>query len=140
MAEAAATEWIRGIYTKESPQVRLLPAEVAWSEARAFAARTEDAVVLAGKGNSMNPLYPDGTVLVVARKPFSSLVRGMTVVYRNRQNRSVAHVLVAKTGDGWRVTGLNNRKHDGEGVHADNLVGVVVAAFRPVAGRTVALQ
>lgn len=85
----------------------------------------------------MAPLYPDGTVLVVARRPFEELARGMTVVYRNRANRSVAHVLVARANDGWRVTGLNNRNHDGEGVDAANLVGVVVAAFEPVSGALV---
>lgn len=130
-------DWIRGVYTKGSPAPHILPSSLTLSEARAVAARTEGAMVITGRGNSMAPLYPDGTVLVVARRAFTELSRGMTVVYRNRANRSVAHVLVARANDGWRVTGLNNRNHDGEGVDATNLVGVVVAAFQPVSGALV---
>ncbi len=128
------SDWIRGIYTKGSPAPHQLPSALTLGEAQAVAARTEGAMVITGRGNSMAPLYPDGTVLVVARRAYSELSRGMTVVYRNRANRSVAHVLVARANDGWRVTGLNNRTHDGEGVDAANLVGVVVAAFQPVSG------
>lgn len=127
-------EWIRGVYTKGSPAPRALPSNLVPSEAQAVAARVAGATVITGRGNSMAPLYPDGTVLVVARRPFAELARGMTVVYRNRANRSVAHVLVARASDGWRVTGLNNRTHDGEGVDPANLVGVVIAAFEPVDG------
>lgn len=124
-------DWIRGVYTKGSPAPQVLPPSLTLSEAHAFAARTVGATVITGRGNSMAPLYPDGTVLVVARRSYAELSRGMTVVYRNRANRSVAHVLVARAKDGWRVTGLNNRNHDGEGVDAANLVGVVIAAFQP---------
>lgn len=130
-------DWIRGIYTKGSPQPRSLPSSLVWSEAHAVAARTEGGMVITGRGNSMAPLYPDGTVLVVAHRNYAELARGMTVVYRNRENRSVAHVLVARANDGWRVAGLNNRTHDGEGVDAANLVGVVVAAFQPISGTAV---
>ncbi len=133
-AASGAGDWIHGIYTKGSPAPRALPSSITLKEARAFAARTEGATVITGRGNSMAPLYPDGTVLVVARRAYTDLVRGMTVVYRNRANRSVAHVLIARAKDGWRVAGLNNPRHDGEGVDDSNLVGVVVAAFQPVPG------
>ncbi len=133
-AGQASGDWIRGVYTKGSPAPTALPSTLALREAQAYAARTQGATVITGRGHSMAPLYPDGTVLVVASRPYSELSRGMTVVYRNRANRSVAHVLVARANDAWRVTGLNNRSHDGEGVDAANLVGVVVAAFQPVPG------
>lgn len=133
-AAQGGPEWIRGVYTKGSPAPKAIPSSLTLSEAQALATRTGGCSVITGRGNSMAPLYPDGTVLVVARRPYDALQRGMTVVYRNRSNRSVAHVLVARANDGWRVTGLNNRNHDGEGVDAGNLVGVVIAAFQPVPG------
>jgi Peptidase S24-like len=133
-ATEGSRDWIRGIYTKGSPAPKRIPSSLTLSEAQALAAQTGGCSVITGRGNSMAPLYPDGTVLVVAQRPYDALERGMTVVYRNRANRSVAHVLVARANDGWRVTGLNNRNHDGEGVDASNLVGVVIAAFQPVPG------
>ena len=51
---------------------------------------------------------------------------------RLEARKVVAHVLVAKVRDGWRVAGLNNRSHDMEPVLAENLVGVVIAAFQPL--------
>ncbi len=133
-AGQGSSDWIRGVYTKGSPAPKRIPSILTLSEAQSLAAQTEGCSVITGRGNSMAPLYPDGTVLVVAQQPYDALARGMTVVYRNRANRSVAHVLVARANDGWRVTGLNNRNHDGEGVDAANLVGVVIAAFQPIPG------
>ena len=78
-------------------------------------------------------------LLVVKPTPFEKLSRGMSVVFRSR-NRSVTHVLVAKTKDGWRTTGLNNRRHDYVSVNSENIRGVVVAAFTPVRGTTVAMR
>ena len=88
--------------------------------------------MITGRGNSLAPLYSEGTALVVAQRPCDALQRGMTVVYRNRSNRFVARVLVARAHEGWRSTGLNNRSHVDEDVDATDLVGVVIAAFQPV--------
>lgn len=77
----------------------------------------------------MLPLYPAGTRLVLREVPFPQLRPGQTVIYRNRAGRAVAHVLVARSRDGWRVRGLNNRLQDMEPVRAENLLGVVVAAY-----------
>ena len=88
----------------------------------------------------MEPLYASGTIMVVARKKFEELRRGQTILYRNRANVTVAHVLVAKCADGWRVAGLNNRVHDNDGVRPENLLGVVVAAITPVVEQSVALR
>ena len=57
------------------------------------------------------------------------------MLYRNRQQRVVAHVLVARGRDGWRVQGLNNPTHDMEPIRAENLVGVVIAAYQPLAAQ-----
>ncbi len=123
--------WIRGIYTGTSPRPQPATEEVAWQTASAFAENTPGGFVLVGSGRSMQPLYEPDTILVLRQLPFSELRRGQTVLYRNRHGKTIAHVLVSKTRDGWRARGLNNPVHDMEPVRADNLVGVVVAAFKP---------
>lgn len=131
MAKESDGTWIRGVFTGHSPRPIALPEAEAWREAAACAARTDDTFVLVGSGRSMQPLYAPGTLLVLQQVAYTSLRAGQTVLYRNRSNRAVAHVIVAKCRDGWRVRGLNNRTHDDEPVVADNLVGVVVAAYTP---------
>jgi signal peptidase I len=125
--------WIRGTFTGHSPRAPRLPESAAWREATAIAARTPGALILVGTGRSMEPLYPAGTLLVLREAEFTSLRGGQTVVYRNESGRAVGHVLVAKARDGWRAKGLNNAMHDLEPVVAGKLIGVVVAAFQPVA-------
>ena len=90
-----------------------------------------------GQGNSMLPLYCSGTLLVIKPIAFDQLTRGMSVVF-SRDQKFITHVLVAKVKDGWRTTGLNNRRQDFVKVNADNIRGVVVAAFTPIAGQRVA--
>lgn len=134
---AAAREiddcWIRGVYTGESPRPVQVGEPEAWQRAAEIADNTPGAFVLVGSGRSMQPLYQPGTILVLRQLPFSELKRGQTALYRNKDRKVVAHVLVARARDGWRVQGLNNRIHDMEPVKPDNLVGVVVAAFKPLA-------
>lgn len=123
--------WIRGVYTGESPRPVAAQQMEAWQEASAWAERTPDSFVLVGHGESMRPLYAPGAILLLRQVPYGELKRGQTVLYRNRENKVVAHVLVAHTRDGWRARGLGNRLHDLEPVHAGNLIGVVVRAYRP---------
>lgn len=136
---AHAETYIAGQYVVGSPQAELRTPE----EARALALQTArelpGAFVVRGTGDSMLPLYPSGTFLVVQPQPYEGLSRGMTVVFRNGE-RSITHLLVAKTGDGWRTAGLNNRRHDYMAVHAGNIRGVVVAAFTPVTGKVVVMR
>lgn len=82
----------------------------------------------------MQPLYEPDTILVLQHLPFNELRRGQTALYRNREGRVIAHVLISRTRDGWRARGLNNHLHDMEPVLSENLVGVVIAAFKPMAG------
>ncbi len=93
--------------------------------------------MLVGGGESMQPLYAPGTILVMQRCAYGKLERGQTALYRNQAGNVVARVLIAKARDGWRVAGLNNRIHDMEPVLERNLVGVVIAAFRPLPGGVV---
>ncbi len=131
-ADETDNPWIRGIFTGKSPRLVALAETDAWQRATALAERTPDAFVLVGSGRSMEPLYPPGTILVLQEYPYELLESGQTALYRNRNRRIVAHVLVARGRDGWRATGLNNRRPDTEPVSATNLVGVVIAAFQPL--------
>jgi hypothetical protein len=134
-AGEASQPWIRGIYTGESPRPVVTELERAWQQASDLAEHTPRAFVLVGSGQSMRPLYEAGTILVLRQVPYARLKYGQTVLYRNRQQKVVAHVLVARGRDGWRVQGLNNRTHDTEPLCAENLVGVVIAAYQPAMPR-----
>jgi hypothetical protein len=125
--------WVRGIFTGRSPRPQLLVEPEAWQRASELALRTPGAFVLVGGGESMLPLYAPGTILVMQQCTYKELLRGQTAIYRNHEGKVVAHVLITKAHDGWRVAGLNNQIHDMEPVLAQNLVGVVIAAFRPLA-------
>jgi hypothetical protein len=138
-AKEADETWIRGVFTGRSPRPVVLAEGEAWRQASAIAERAPDSFVLVGSGQSMQPLYAPGAILVLQRFPYELLERGQTVLYRNQAKRVVAHVLVARARDGWRVAGLNNSSHDMEPVCAANLVGVVIAAYQPVAEARVRL-
>lgn len=135
LASFAQTDdaWIRGIYVGESPHPVPTNPVTAWQQATALAARTPGAFVLEGKGESMRPLYPPGTVLVLQVQGFGALHRGQTVLYRNSRQKVVAHVLTHRVRDGWRAQGLNNAVHDMEPIQAENVIGVVIAAYLPTA-------
>lgn len=128
--EETQDPWIRGVFTGASPRVERVAAATAWERAERLAA-SDDAVVLLGTGRSMLPLYPPGTILVVRKVGYDQLCCGQTAIYRNREQRAVAHVLITKARDGWRTRGLNNRLHDMQPVRAENLLGVVIAAYHP---------
>ncbi|MCF3649474.1 S24/S26 family peptidase [Synoicihabitans lomoniglobus] len=130
-ASVKPVKWVRGIYVAETPAPKLIPENIVWSVAEA-AAKAVKGTTLRGNGQSMQPLYQPGTVLVIAPSKFDDLKRGQTVVYYNSDSRPVAHVLVAKCKTGWRVAGLNNRAHDDEGVTSRNLFGVVIEAYQPI--------
>jgi len=127
--------WIHGFYTGRSPRPVMAAETAAWQQASTLAENTPASFVLVGSGLSMHPLYAPGTILVLRKLPYGELKCGQTALYRTRQQKVVAHLLVAKVRDGWRVQGLNNAVHDMEPVSPDNFVGVVIAAFQPVAAR-----
>jgi hypothetical protein len=87
---------------------------------------------LVGSGDSMLPLYRDGTVIVTRRLGSSRLRSGMTVAYLGADGRPVAHVLVRRSYEGWLTMGVGNPACDGVRVTGENLLGVVVRAFEPV--------
>ena len=130
-AGESSKSWIRGIYTGESPRPVAAELNSAWQQATDLAEHTAQSFVLVGSGQSMRPLYEPGTILVLRQIPFAQLKYGQTVLYRNQHRRVVAHVLVARGRDGWRMQGLNNRTHDLEPLCPENFVGVVIAAYQP---------
>jgi hypothetical protein len=134
---SSSVTYIRGVYVGESPPASPVPAAIAKSVAQSRA-RQLGGVAVPASGQSMLPLYRSGTIMVIAPVEFDELKRGQTVIYQNRRGDTVAHILVTKLKRAWRVTGLNNRLHDGEGVNEKNLRGIVVEAFQPVRGMSVA--
>jgi len=109
----------------------------AWHDAELLAAIEPGRDVLLGAGDSMAPIYGDGTILVIRPVAFEDLREGMTVVYLNSEGRRVAHRLVRHEQEGWRAQGLNNRDPDSELVTARNLVGQLYASLaRPPEDKT----
>jgi len=131
-AAPTGNDWIHGIYTVGSPRPVARTEAEAWHQATTLVENTASAFVLVGTGRSMDPLYRPGTILVIKKPPFNELKRGQTALYRSKAQNVVAHLLVAKVRDGWRVQGLNNNTHDLEAVSPENFVGVVIAAFQPL--------
>ena len=137
-ASTLKQNYVAGRYIAASPRPEVMPGLEASRLARQLAAANPGAFVVRGLGKSMQPLYPSGTLLVVQPMPYAALQRGMTVVFRKGADHSVTHVLVARTAHGWRTAGLNNRCDDFVNVHAGNITGVVIAAFREVETRRIA--
>lgn len=117
-----------------SPVPERVAARDAWRLGEACAAALPLGDVMVGSGDSMMPLYPDRTVIVLHRQTMSELRPGMTVVFIGDRGRPVAHVLVAKTSRGWTARGLANAECDRTLVRSHNYVGTVVRAFLPVPG------
>ena len=108
----------------------------AWADAERVAALGEGRMTVIGAGKSMEPVYGEGTVLVLSKIDYADLKPGMQVAYMNEEGRQVVHVLVSYdgTGGGWRVRGLNNETEDRARVTTYNIVGVVYASFAPGEG------
>ncbi len=99
--------------------------------AEQLAAEHEGDFTLLGVGQSMQPVYSPGTVVVVHPTNYFMLRAGMPVVYVNRQGHEVAHVLVEESAAGWVAQGLHNDEPDEDLVTSRNLVGVIRCAFVP---------
>jgi hypothetical protein len=120
------------LFFGNSPQPIAMARCEAWRYAERVAAQHDGSFVVRGDGPSMAPLYPSGTVLVIERVSYGQLKPGATVIYRNKEGRPIAHLLVALSRKGWRTAGLGNRDFDEESVRPENLLGVVTSAYTPV--------
>ncbi len=106
-----------------------LDSQTAYSAARIVNLRDGDVMVGTIRGDSMEPVLQDGTVILLHRVPFSELEMGMEVAYRNRKGEQVIHQLVRKTRRGWIAKGLNNLREDPDPVTEANLIGVLYGVF-----------
>jgi hypothetical protein len=111
----------------------LLPPGEVWRQAEALAATLPGGDVMVGRGDSMLPVFPDRTVIVVQRVSMEVLRSGMTVVFVGDRGLPVAHRLVARTARGWLAKGVANDYHDRTLVRAENYLGTVVRAYVPTA-------
>ncbi len=122
-----------------SPQAERVQPFEATELARKYVAEHADTGYLVGSGDSMLPLYRDHTVVVTRQVALADLKAGMTAVYVGESGRPVAHVLVARTSDGWIAQGVGNAFCDATPVTQENLIGVVVKAYEPSSSPMVAL-
>ena len=120
--------------TTLSPPVALV-AQNPWAAADQVAAKVPRSLIVVGHGGSMEPLYPEGTVLVLQYLRWEDLRAGMTTIYSQDPQdpfHLVAHVLLKRDDDQWEAEGLANSAPDKVRVKADNYIGTAVAAFRQV--------
>lgn len=101
----------------------------AWRDAESISASGPGRTTVVGAGESMAPVYGEGTVLVLTQIPFERLRAGMNVAYLNQDGRRVVHRLREETFGGWQLQGLNNGFVDREKVTPKNFLGVVYASL-----------
>lgn len=82
-----------------------------------------------GGGQSMAPIFTDGTLVVIHPIAYEDLQPEMIVAYRDKFGGVVVHKLVVKRAYGWVARGIGNAADDDELVTAGNLLGVVYATF-----------
>lgn len=101
----------------------------AWRDAESITASGPGRTTVVGAGESMAPVYGEGTILVLTQIPFERLRAGMNVAYLNQDGRRVVHRLREETSGGWQLQGLNNGFADREKVTQKNFLGVVYASL-----------
>jgi len=86
--------------------------------------------IAVGGGESMAPIYGDGTVIVTDPIAYEDLEVGMIVAFVNPGGIQVVHQLIRKEWEGWVTRGLNNFHEDSGFLTEANLIGVVYAVFQ----------
>lgn len=94
--------------------------------------RDEGRVAGWGRGESMQPVFADNTILVTNPIAWGDLKKGMLVAYYGPHGDRVVHslLLYRENGDYWIAKGINNLDADGGRVTRDNLIGVVYASIQ----------
>jgi hypothetical protein len=118
------------------PQPQLVVPGQALAAACQAASHEPGGQVLYGAGNSMKPLYADGTAVVVGHYDYAKLQPGMAVVYWSHRGFRVCHVIIGQFYRGYIVQGLNNDRWDEECVTPENYIGVITQAFASFDSRT----
>ncbi|HWA86226.1 MAG TPA: S24/S26 family peptidase [Opitutus sp.] len=111
-----------------SPTVVLVPGSQVTQSAWNSSDERPASSVLVIEGDDMMPRYPAGTALVIEPTDFQALRKGMTVAFRDGDRR-IAHVLVAKSPEGWATRGLNAKQDDPVALTKSNYLGTVTMAF-----------
>jgi signal peptidase I len=140
---------IRQVLTASAAAMILATASRAWAaerpvsrvafdaavvDAMAVAAQRPDLSVVRVSGRSMLPYFGEEAVIVMKKIDAAKLRVGMIAIYVNRFGEQVAHRVIARAADGWRVQGYNNDEPDSTVVNRGNLLGIVYATFHS-AGR-----
>ncbi len=89
------------------PQPELVGPGQELQTAEKEASKIPGAGALCGTGQSMAPLYAEGTAVVVVPYNFEKLHTGMAVVYWSSRGYRVGHVLIGETRNGFIAQGLN---------------------------------
>lgn len=127
--DTASNEANLMLFADNAPLPTIVAAGSELAAAEAAAAKEVGCFAAGGEGSSMEPVYVEGTAVVVRTGHYSHLRVGMPVVYQTSNGHRVAHMLVEKTESGWVAAGLNNDWKDRELVTEANLVGVITQAF-----------
>lgn len=112
-----------------SPRPSIATPAAAWKMAHAYAATRENAEVVLGLGDSMEPLYRNRTLLVIEKPSFTTLQPGMTAVFLGDGGSFVAHTLLRRVRGGWEARGLGNKERDDSLVTPANFRGCVTLAI-----------
>ena len=121
---------VEEVNSSDSPQpLGSTDNQTAYNAARIIGLRDGDVMTGTIRGDSMEPVLQEGTVILLRRIEFSDLEVGLDVAYRNRHGEQVIHQLVRKRGKGWVAKGINNPREDPDLVTADNLIGVLYGIF-----------
>jgi len=107
-----------------------VPPSTTLSAARMAAKDVPGASLGQGIGDSMQPLYGNNTIFLIAPIKFEDLRPGMNVAYRSPQGKQIVHTLQYKEIGGWVIEGENQPHADIYRVTAENLVGVVYGSFQ----------
>ena len=115
-------------------------ASTAYNAARIVGIRDGDTIQGTVRGNSMEPMLADGTVIVIKPVPFSEIDLGMDVAYTNSKGEMVLHRIIRRRGNVWIAKGINNPGVDPDPVTESNLIGVLYAVFYNQGNATSATQ
>jgi len=122
------------LFAENAPMPQVVKRGTEMDAAERAAAEQPGSFAVRGEGCSMEPVYLEGTAVVIRVGGFEELRPGKLVVYRDHRGVSVAHMVVARKDGGWVVAGLNNLGNDIELVTEDNFVGVITQAFASKTG------
>lgn len=127
----AGTALFSGCETIDSPPEPVSPASrrSVESAAKRIQSLGDGRLAVAGRGDSMDPVFGENTILVIHPIDYDELEEGMIVAYRDQFGRRVVHSLIRQTVNGWKAAGLNNFGEDAGWVTRQNLIGQVYAVF-----------